>query len=537
MKSLFMRIKQFSQSHSKLCEVLFLILIFLFSLVIRRIGLKFGYPLLTHPDEGGVIMPVINMTIKHSLNPGEFAHPDHILQYLNLIFLNLISFIKYGKSLAAAYDEYYLNFYFYSRFLVSVLGSLIPVVAYKIGKEINPKLAITSALVFAFFPLYAKHSLYITPDIPITLFSLLVTYFSIRYLTRNKEIYLFLAVFFSAVATAEKYPGVLSFVMVLAAIGIQLVNDSEYTVKQKIRTFIIRALKMGLFFLLSLFIVAPFLFLDYKSVIEAITFEARSNHLGSDNLGFFGNFWFYVQTLYGYVGILGTLLLLTGTFSFIKRASKENFLLLFGLFYWVILSALALHWERWALPMYITPLFLIVFGINFLQERARKTPFWVKLSAGLIFTVFFIQQGVYTIYIPVQKSYPDTRYVSLQYCEAEGITTANTIYEGNSPLRPSYSRAIFDEYKADHTDKIYLILSSFMYNRYEREPERYSEQLQIYDEIRTENTLLIEFNPAPIALNTFDRLDNIFYYIKSRQGQALQDRYSGPVIEIYELSN
>ena len=196
MKLLFMRVRQFIKSHSKICEVVFLILIFSFSLVVRRIGLKFGFPLLTHPDEGDVIIPVINMTIKHSLNPGEFAHPDHILQYLNLVFLNLISFIKYGKSVAATYDEYYLNFYFYSHLLVSILGSLIPIMAYKIGKEINGKLAVTSALVFAFFPLYAEHSLYITPDIPITLFTLLVTYFSIRYLNRNKEYYLFLAVVF-----------------------------------------------------------------------------------------------------------------------------------------------------------------------------------------------------------------------------------------------------------------------------------------------------------------------------------------------------
>lgn len=532
-----MRVKKFIQSHSKLCEAIFLILVFAFSLVVRRIGLKFGFPLLTHPDEGDVIIPVINMTIKHSLNPGEFAHPDHILQYLNLIILNLISFIKYGKSVAAAYDEYYLNFYFYSRFLVSILGSLIPVVAYKIGKEFNPKLAVTSALVFAFFPLYAKHSLYITPDIPITLFTLLVTYFSIRYLNRNKEIYLFLATFFSAVSTAEKYPGLLSFVIVLAAIGIQLADISEYSVNQKIRTFFIRAFKMGLFYLLSLFIVAPFLFLEYQSVIEAIANEARSTHLGSDNLGFLGNLWFYIQTLYGYLGILGTLLIITGVFSFIKRATKKNFLLLFGVFYWVVLSILALHWERWALPMYISPLFLIVFGIAFLLEKTKGNVYLVKLSLSLIITIFFIQQSIFTIYIPVHKSFTDTRYVSLQYCKTEGITISNTIYEGNSPLRPSYSKSIFDEYTTDHTDKTYLILSSFMYNRYYEEPERYAEQLKIYNDIRAENTLLIEFIPVPSTTKTIDQLDNIFYYIKSRLGLTLEDRYSGPVIEIYKLSN
>ena len=537
MKPLFMRVRQFIKSHSNISEVVFLILIFSFSLVVRRIGLKFGFPLLTHPDEGDVIIPVVNMTIKHSLNPGEFAHPDHILQYLNLIFLNLISFIKYGKSVAAAYDEYYLNFYFYSRLLVSILGSLIPIMAYKIGKEIKGKLAVTSALVFAFFPLYANHSLYITPDIPITLFTLLVTYFSIRYLNRNKEYYLFLAVFFSAVSTAEKYPGLLSFAIVLAAIGIQITNNSEYSAKQKIRTFIFRALKMGLFYLLSLFIVAPFLFLEYQSVIAAISNEARSTHLGSDGLGFLGNLWFYIQTFFSYIGILGTLLVFIGVFSFIKRATKKDFLLLFGFFYWIVLSILALHWERWALPMYIAPLFLVVFGINFLQEKARGNLFLVKLSVSLIIALFFIQQSVFTIYFPVHKIYTDTRYISLQYCEAEGITVSNTIYEGNSPLRPSYSKTIFDEYPTDNADKTYLILSSFMYNRYQGEPERYTDQLQIYNDIRAENTLLIEFDPTPLATNTFGRLENVCYYIKSRLGLTQQDRYSGPTIEIYELSN
>ncbi len=237
-------------------------------------------------------------------------------------------------------------------------------------------------------------------------------------------------------------------------------------------------------FLFILFIVAPFLFLDYPSVIKAIRNEARTIHLGADNLGWLGNLWYYVQTFYELIGIVGGLLCIIGGYAFIRWFSKESAFLLYGLFYWVVMSKLALHWERWALPMYIAPLFLIVMGISYMLDKKEKHTLTVRLVGGLLVSLFMIQQSVYSAYIPIQKKFIDTRVISNDYCELNEINRNNTIYEGYTPLEPNYPTKIFPTLQEKIPKKKYIILSSTIYNRYYAEPDRYQDEIETYAEIR-----------------------------------------------------
>ena len=188
------------------------------SFLIRIIGLRFGEPLLTYWNELNILDPVYEMTINRTLNPNNFKRPDQILYLLNFVYLNVISFLKTGHSFAASYQTDQYSYFVYSRIMIAAFGSLIPIVAYKIGKESPINFAIPAALLFAFYPLYVLYSHYVAPDVPITLFTLVIILFSIRYI-RNKNIKdLYLATIFSAINTAEKYPGLISFGIVLFSI-------------------------------------------------------------------------------------------------------------------------------------------------------------------------------------------------------------------------------------------------------------------------------------------------------------------------------
>ncbi|NLO71520.1 MAG: DUF5321 domain-containing protein [Porphyromonadaceae bacterium] len=46
------------------------LIIFVLALSIRIIGLKFDFPLFTHPDENFLMSPLIEMSAKQSLDPG-----------------------------------------------------------------------------------------------------------------------------------------------------------------------------------------------------------------------------------------------------------------------------------------------------------------------------------------------------------------------------------------------------------------------------------------------------------------------------------
>lgn len=224
--------------------------------------------------------------------------------------------------MGAAFPKYYLNFYAYARFLISIMGAMIPVIAYKIGNEFRNKFGLFAALVFTLFPSYVLHSLYITPDVPVTLFTLLVIYFTVRYLKRGEKISIFLATLFAAITTAEKYPGLLTMLIVWTGIILNHFQNPEPFKKIKWWSLVQEILKFSFLFIIALFIVAPFIFIEYQQVIEALLRESRTTHLGADNLGWGGNLYFYLRSFCSWTNLLSILFISSGIYALIKTGKN-----------------------------------------------------------------------------------------------------------------------------------------------------------------------------------------------------------------------
>ena len=515
-------------------EVGILALIFIGSFLIRSIGLKHGFPLLDHPDERVSIDPVVEMTRNRTLNPGTFNRPQQVSYFFYFIYLNLISYLRFGTNLAVAFPKHVINFYFYTRITIAVLGSLIPVVAYKIGKLFKNSFAVPAALVFALFPSYALHSLFMTPDVPITFLSLLVMYFTIRYLNKQDEKAIYIAAVFAAINTAEKYPGLISLGIVFLGLALKHFDPKEEFTRGKIQPFLVDALKIIGVFILALFFFAPFLFIKFQQAISAFTYEARSSHLAADNLSWFGNMLFYIRSFGSWTNVLSILGIGLGILGISKAREKSYFILFFGILYWILVSVLSLHWERWALPMYISPLFLTAVGIEYAQRKSRDIPVLKYLSMILLIG-FLLYQFIFTVHIPIKQSFTDTRVESLRYCNENGITKENALYEGYTPLSPSSVSRIIDVSTKDLETHDYIIISSRMYDRFYREPQRYKEAVDFYENVQNNQVLLAQFDPEKPPANIVERADDILYYIKSHFGLTDEVRYKGPTIKIFRI--
>ena len=202
--------------------VLFLSIVFLVGLGIRSIGLDYGNPVLVHSDEENVVKSALGFTPKTGFAEVAYNRPAQILIAINAAFLRVYSQIRWGDPLYMAYYIHEFEIYVAARFLNAVLGALIPLAAYFIGKQFKPDFSIPAALIFCFFPSFIKNSHFVAPDISITLWTLLVMLFSIRYAQGKEKGSLWLAVLFVAVNTADKYPGIISSVMVLGALILRL---------------------------------------------------------------------------------------------------------------------------------------------------------------------------------------------------------------------------------------------------------------------------------------------------------------------------
>lgn len=533
-KTIFKKIKKIT-SNQKYIEILFLIFVFFSSLFIRRIGLKFGFPLLTHHDEAISLDPIYKMTVNRTFNPGDFRRPDQIQYLFNFFYLNLISFIKFNKSLAQTYLENKLIFYFYARLLIAFIGSIIPLAAYKIGKQFKIDFSKPAALLFAFFPIYVSHSHFITPDIPITFFTLLVILFSIRYVKERQDKQIYIATVFSAINTAEKYPGLLSFGIVIVALIIRITADKQHWTNDNLRDFFKKALLMIGVFIFSLYIVAPNIFIEYGQVIDSIMIEARSVHLGADNLGWGGNILFYIKQFISTSNPIMIFFLFIGLFSLIKNKNIIGVLLLYGFAYCLILSRLGLHWVRWALPMYTTPLLLISAGFSYLLHISKNNRI-LKSIIAVIFLISIMQQSLTSLANSTRMGFTDTRAAALEYCNQNGITSKNSIYEGYTPFSSQFYKEVSSEDIKEENDSIsYIILSSQMYNRYFDEPVRYKEQVSFYNEIDRNHKIIRVFSPTPEPNSLPGKMDQIAFYFSRYFKNTKNERFNGPTIKIYRI--
>ena len=515
-------------------EIFFLLLIFIFSFFVRYIGLTFGYPLNVHSDEPVSLIPVYNMTKEMNLNPNTFQRPDQIMYLLNYIFLNIISFFKTGQNFAYAFPTNKFLYYVYSRGIIVTFGSLIPLVAYKIGKESSIDYSIPAALFFSFFPIFVRHSHYSTPDIPITFFTLIVVLFSTRYIRKKEEKYLYLATVFSSINTAEKYPGLISFGLIIFSIlWVQTAKFKEQPQKL-LNHFLKESFKFFGFYLASLYIIAPNLFIHYGKVIEQITKEARDTHLGHDGLGWIGNMIFYLNNFLNYSNVLIVIFIILGLIGLIKTKKYEVLPCLYGLIYWLILSKVPLHWERWGLPMYTAPLLIAAFGFSFLWDVLRKRGYFNSILI-LLLTLTIIWSLIFSLSISINLTYTDTRVAALHYCEEVGITKENTVYEGATPFLPSDPRT-FHLSKVNENTK-YIMLSSSMYERYYKESIRYQEQVNEYKTVMSKYPLIKTFSPTPSisTINLISWINDIEYYIQRQLGNNPSQRFTGPTILIYKV--
>jgi len=286
---------------------------------------------------------------------------------------------------------------------------------------------------------------------------------------------------------------------------------------------------------LIVFLVTPYLFINFGAAAYAFGGESVSTHLGADNLGYIGNLLFYAKEYLQAAGILSLPFMVIGT----AFAIRERWLLplLFSFFYWICLSALGLHWSRWALPMYVGPILLVSLGLYqsylFLMERIHRLGAIAVL--GVVCAIPLVSMLLSSATATYQLVLEDTRAVAKRWCNEHRLTAENTVFDGYTPLKPDGAKTI--DYPGSN-DATYVVVSSDMYDRYLKEKERYKTQADMYTRV-FRLPLLASFKPVAAGVSSSFEFGNIplqvgfLKRLRSRGGQA----YSGPTILVFRKTS
>jgi len=482
-------------------EKVLIIIIFIIALFLRVWGLNYDLPYIYHPDEPYYIN--ISQTIFKSgdLNP-------HFFNYPSLFFyINALAYIPYyliGKfmgvfrtpndilppiSLAMGVTRAQMpTTVLLGRAVTILFGVGTVYLVYLAGNQITNRamVGILSALMLAVSPTNVWHSRLITPDTFVTFFAIATFLASVRIYQQGETFQYVVAGVLAGLTISSKYNGaIIVFTIILAHVF-------------RYRGGALKQAKLYLALLLcgmSFIATTPYSILDWTKFLSDLRFEA--SHYSTGHAGMEGNTlkWYieYMWKTAGIIYILAVLEILRG----LRSRTKETILLsVFPVIYFAFISSFVVRNDRTFLPM--TP-FLFILSASFLVNLIDRL---IRLRSSRLRKISIIVVVCFSIIglaLMISNTIKDNlRLISLDSRETARIWVNSNLPMGSKIAIESYSPFIdttkFSVYgfvrMIDHEPEWYieqgfdyLIFSQGMYGRFYKEPERYKQEISLYDKM------------------------------------------------------
>ena len=507
---------------------------------VRFVGINYDLPLITHPDEPRMVDSVIDMIERRSFEPREFTWPAHVVMMVGYVVSVFYSYLVLGLQPEAAInlvgDEHW---YLATRIGVAIFGIIGIALAYFIGARLNRGIGVIAAVLVAFFPFFVYHSHFATADIPLAVTVMAVILAAMKYLEKPGYPPLLAMSFFTAFAIAIKYPGLIAAGMIAIVVAIRAFTDRD------LRRFVSHGFTSLFALGVSLFVISPVLFTRRGQVFRRLDNESRDTHVGADGLNFSEKLWFYWSQYFGASGWLLLIPLVVGVIAIIRFRLVIAIPLFTGVLFWLALSTLGLHWARWGMPMFVTPLLVSAAGVYYLFDVVSKklTRFQKPVTATLVAVSVVATANLVATSVATSAGFlvTDTRAIATKDFERLGITEENSVYEGytvhntNAPWRVFHHFEEIDGQLIPLEDDFdYVVISSSMYGRYFAEA-RYEEQQRFYRLLEDTYPLVAEYSAVGGTGSSHNPLLNIPRRIAYVTGVHSGDVTKGPTIKVFAV--
>lgn len=493
-----------------------LVIIILAAFGLRIYGISFGLPYIYTSDaETAFIDPAIRFISTGDWNPHWFGHPGSTVMYL----LSLLYMLYYaiGRVVGASpnldafvglFQSNPTNFYLIGRTAMAVLGTLTVLLVCQVTARVYDKKAgVVAACFLAVSPLHHHWSQIARTDIPVTFLMVLVAFFCLRIYEERHVRYYLLAGLFAGLAIATKYPAV----VVIPAIVLAHFLGQEYGNGSIAHHGGKRKLMLSLAFVLVGFCLgAPFWFVELRTAVKDMIWEHRDSHLGANRFTGVKNYLWYVTTpLREGLSLPVEVLAGLGVLDALRRRAKEELLLVFfPIAYLLLIGSASLRWDRWAIPL--LPFMAVLAGgatMRLVDKIATFGGMRKRFDMVLVVVVLLVSVGpAYEIVgYDYRISQEDTRTLCKSWVEshiAPGTKMGQDCYSGPIWTELFDVTKVFSlsdwplEYYRNEGFE-YLLVSSYMYDRYFAEAQKYPKNVEFYRRLFKEGELVQEFKPNP----------------------------------------
>ena len=454
-------------------------------------------------------------TGKLDLNPHFFNYPTfyfyvqffvQILYFLVGLLTGLFSSLVDFKTHV---DQDLSTVVVLGRLTTAAFGAATLFVAFVLGKKLwNEKIGLLAAFFLAFNTLHVEYSMRISVDVPLTFFVMFSYVYIYLVYDRSKLKDYIIAGVSIGLAIGTKYTAAFLLIPLFFAHVLSLKKHKKSIQKCVIdRKIIMGVLMAGLFF----FVASPFCLIDFRSFWRDFSYEHRHMNVGHLNIADGGFSWFdyLVVSLKRSMGIPLQVLSVCGVlFACYKHNRKDLILLCFPVLYFLVVGSWAMRADRYLLP--IIP-FLFILAARLLHDGIYsirlKQPVKNSLFAASAL-ILIVGPGIRIANMQSQRMRSDTRTIAKHWIE-ENIPKGSTIaMEFYGPqlrsedyatvtipvdvVRPEICEVFYDRNWYLHSD--YIIISSYIYDRFIKDPSRFHTQHAFYEHIENDHDLVKTFD-------------------------------------------
>lgn len=496
-----------------------LLLIILITFAFRMWGIQGDLPLALGLDEASRVEPAMNIVANGDLNPHYLNHPSSTVIYPLAAIYHAWEVLFYQGDLFQAnravnrrFTADFSEFYLLGRYLSVIFAVLNVPLVYLVGKmAFNSRVGLLGAWL-AIFPVLAKtYAQLVRDDVTATFFTLLSLYFCLKlYITPTRSHHIKAGIVIG-LALATRY--LMAFLIpILVLVDGLLVWRNGLLPLKKSKPFLVNAALGGLFIGIAFVVTTPYFVISFSEAVDAITNEARTEHLGADGLSPPENFmWYLTEVIPGNDTLTWPVAILTlaGMLLLLLRPQPRSLILLaFAGIYIIGISMLALHRQRWLIPALPVLALFAAYAIDAIRLYLPRHQRWLRNGLPLLLLTVVSAWPTYQLMLDGFRLDGDnTRLLAGQWM-ANNLPAASkiAIEEYSIVLDDSDRFEILGDFSLARVDWSrdeayrygirYLVVSSEVYNRFFNEADRYPVEVALYNALFSEEILLKEFSPA-----------------------------------------
>lgn len=505
------------------------VLVFGVAVFVRLGGIPHGQAFMPDMDEPRFVRPALHILASGDWNPHWFGHPGSLTIY-SLASVYAAQAALQGESLAnlpAAYARDPDPFHILGKQLIVFSSILTHASLWLLARRFMSRwLALLAVLLLACAPLDISHAALVRTDTQQSLLLVVLCLFLVSAVRTGRAMAFALAGLFLGLATAVKWPSVIVCLPIVLA---SWLTDHERNGWLPSRRRFGRVALAGLTSVFGLFLAAPYVFLDFGTVLGNVAHEARGYHLSAASPGFFSALWYYLSELGRNLSIPTLGLALTGVaLEFRTRRWREHAVLVVLLgSYLSFISLQSLRWARWVVPLLPYVCLWAALGaahagawIRQRLGRGVRSDFAAALLVGVV-----LLAGCARVLEILEERARDPTPTALRWIVTNIPRGSKVLVERFTPPLPAsdYDVYVVDNRngrlkKAKRTAKHFLAEASLLdleradlatsavdylilgkyHKRARAEPKRYARKLRVYGEVLRDTERMEKIGPYEI---------------------------------------